>query len=184
MKSIWTQTLLWLAAVAVALALAFAAPSESSVMGQLPTLKAKRLDSQMLTLPHELPASRTLALVAFQGGHRAEIESWIRGLQLANDTNIAWMKMPVLEDPGSEGARSAIENRLLARHTSQADRARLLPIFTDRAAFVRAAGLSGTEHVGVLVVNRDGRVLARAEGHYDQDKAQALRETLVSLADD
>ncbi|WP_298933563.1 hypothetical protein [uncultured Ramlibacter sp.] len=179
MKTIWMQTLLWLAAVATALALAFATPSESSVMGRLPSLTAKRLDSQMVSLPQGLPASRTLALVAFQGGHHGEIDSWIRGLQLRQDASIPWMKIPVLEDPGNEGARSVIENRMLARHTSQADRERLLPIFTDRNAFVRSAGLSGTDHAGVLVLGRDGRVLARVEGHFDQDKAQALLETLV-----
>ena len=51
----------------------------------------------------------------------------------------AWLRMPVLEDPGQAHARSAIENRLLARYASEGERARLVPVFTDRAAFIRAA---------------------------------------------
>lgn len=184
MKTIWTPTFAWLAAVAAALALAFAAPSESSVMGRLPTLTATRLDQRAMNLPADLPAHPTLALVAFGKAHRGEIDSWIQGMQLRSDNSITWLKMPVLNDPGNQHERTATVDRMLARHTAPADRARLLPVFTDRDAFVRTAGLSGIEHAGILVVARDGRVLARVEGHFDEDKAQALRETLLNhLAD-
>ena len=180
-KTIWTPTLAWLAAVTAALVLALAAPTESSFLGQLPTLNVKRLDQRRVVLPQELPAERTLALVAFKSSHREEIRSWIRGLRLHQDPAIAWFKMPVLSDPGSESARSDIESVLLARHPAESDRSRLLPVFTDRDAFIRAAGLSGAEHAWVLVLDRDGKVLARAEGRFDQDKAQALRETLLAV---
>jgi hypothetical protein len=172
--------LAWLAAVTAALALALAAPNESHFLGHLPTLIVKRLDQQRVVLPQELPAERTLALVAFESSHRDEIRSWIRGLRLDQDPSIAWFKMPVLKDPGTEQARSEIESVLLARHPSETDRSRLLPVFSDRDAFIRAAGLSSSEHAWVLVLDRDGKVLARAEGRFDQDKAQALRETLLA----
>jgi len=178
-RTSWTPTLSWLAAVSAALALALAAPDESSVMGRLPTLFAKRLDQQPVVLPQQLPAERTLALVAYRRGQRAEIDSWIRGLHLDEDSSIPWFRMPVLNDPGNEGARSAIEDKFLTRHPSESDRSRLVPVFTDRDAFVRAAGISGTEHASILVLNRDGKVLARAEGQFDEAKAQALRETLL-----
>jgi hypothetical protein len=177
-RTIWTPTLAWLAAVTAALVLAMAAPSETSFLGRLPTLAAKRLDQQRIVLPQGLPADRTLALVAFHSGQRDEIRSWIRGLRLERDASIAWFKMPVLNDPGSEQARNHIESILLARHAQEIDPSRLVPVFTDREAFIRAAGLTGTRHAWVLVLDRDGKVLARAEGRFDRDKAQALRETL------
>lgn len=180
MKAIWISTIAWLAAVMAALVFAFAAPSESSVMGRLPSIDAKRMDQQFISLPSGLPAGRTLALVAFQRAHRGEIDSWIQGLQLDQDSSIAWLRMAVINDPGNATDRSAMESRILARHPGEKDRARLVPLFTDRDAFIRAAGLSSTEHVGVLVIDRAGQVLARVEGHYDQDKALALRETLLA----
>jgi hypothetical protein len=177
--TIWTPTLAWLGAVAAALVLALAAPNESNFLGHLPTLTVKRLDQQHVVLPQGLPAERTLALVAFQSSQRQEVRSWIRGLQLDRDSSIAWVKMPVLNDPGSERARGDMESVLLAGHAADIDRSRLLPVFTDRDAFIRAAGLPGTEHAWVLVLDRDGNVLARAEGKFDEAKARALRETLV-----
>ena len=180
MKTNSFQVLAWMAAVMVALLLAWAAPTESGLMGRLPSLHAKRLNQQPIALPHELPGQRTLALVAFQRGHRTEIESWITGLQLRENTSIAWLKMPVIEDPGSESARSVIESDMRARHRTEADRARLVPVFTNRDAFMRAAGLSGSEHAWVLVIARDGQVLARVEGEYSVEKGDALRETLLA----
>ena len=179
-RTIWTPTLSWLAAVSAALALAVAAPDESNVMGRLPTLFAKRLDQQPVVLPQQLPAARTLALVAYTREQGDEIDSWIRGLRLDEDASIPWFRMRVLNDPGNESARSAIEDKLLARHPSKTDRSRLVPVFTDREAFVRAAGVSGAEHASVLVLDREGKVLARAEGVFDEAKAQALRETLLA----
>jgi hypothetical protein len=183
-KTSWNPTLAWLAAASAAVALAAAGPSETNVMGRMPTIAAKRLDQQPVVLPHQLPAERTLALVAYSRDHRPEIDSWIKGLRLHDDKSIAWVRMPVLNDPGNQDARNAIENRLLAHHTTPLDRTRLVPVFTDRQAFIRTAGLSGAEHASVLVLNREGKVLARAEGMYHPDKAQALRETLLARGRD
>ncbi len=55
---------------------------------------------------------------------------------------------------------------------------RVVPVFTNQDEFVRAAGLSSTDHASVLVLDREGMVLARASGQFDETKAQALRETL------
>jgi hypothetical protein len=179
----WTSTVAWLAAVTAAFVLAVAAPSESNVMGRLPAVTAKRLDQQRIVLPQGLSADRTLALVAFNRNQRAEIDSWILGLGLDRDSNIPWIRMPVLNDPGNDDARTAIENRLLARHTGEDARSRLVPVFTNREAFIRAAEISGTEHASILVLNREGKILARVEGLFDQDKARALRETLLAQGD-
>jgi len=183
MKSIWTPTLAWLAAVSAALVFAIAGPNESNVMGRLPELTVKRLDQQRIVLPRGLTADRTLVLVAYSKTQREEIESWIKGLRLDKDSSIAWIKMPVVNDPGNEAVRNAVERKLLAQHSADSERSRIVPVFTDRQAFIRAAGLSGHEHASVLVLNRDGKVLARAEGRFDEAKAQALRETLLARGD-
>jgi len=170
----------WLAAAGLAFALAFASPNDASVMGQLPAFMAQTLLRQPVTVPEGLPSDRTLALITFKRGQRAEVESWIEGLNLRNDPSIAWMRMPVLNDPGTLTGRSAVENRLLQHYPADTERAKMVPVFTDRASFVRSAGLASTDQVYAVVVNRQGEVLARVEGQFDADKAQALRETLRS----
>lgn len=182
-RTIWTPTFAWLAAASAALLFAFVAPDEVNLMGRFPTISAKRLDQQPIVLPDQLPAQRSLALVAYTKHQREEIQSWVRGMDLEGDPGIAWFRLSVINDPGSEKARSAVERKLLERHPRDADRSRLVPVFTNGEAFARAAGVSGTQHAAILVVDRDGHVLARAEGAYDEAKAQALRETLRGKAD-
>ena len=177
-ESTSTHTLAWLGAAGLATALAFAAPNEASVMGQLPIFMAKTLMHQPMALPAGLPSDRTLALITFQKSQRAHAESWIEGMNLRRDPTISWVRMPVLNDPGTPGGRSEVEQRLLQHYTADTERARLVPVFTDRASFVRSAGLNGTEQGYAVVVNRSGDVLARVEGEFNAEKAAALRETL------
>jgi hypothetical protein len=167
----------WLAAAGVAVALALVAPNESRVMGRLPTFMAQTLLRQPVTVPEGLPSDRTLAQITFRRGQQAQAESWIQGLNLRHDPSIAWMRI-VLHDPGTQTGRSVLENKLLQHYPDDTERARLVPVFTDRASFVRSAGLNGTTQVYAVVVNRQGDVLARVEGQFDPDKAQTLRETL------
>lgn len=83
--------------------------------------------------------------------------------------------MPVLNDPGNTAARGAIETKLLRNDPAEAERARLVPVFTDHERFVRSAGLRGTDEVYAVVSNQQRDVLARAQGAFDTDKADKLR---------
>lgn len=183
MKTTWTSATAWLAAVVVALLLAWGAPNESSVMGQLPAFMARTLDRRAIDVPQGLPAERTLALITFRSAQKEHIDGWVAGLKLHDDPSIAWLRMPVLNDPGSSAARSEIENKLLRRYPALAERARMMPVFTNRDDFVRSAALPGTDQVYAVVINRQGEVLARAEGRFDADKAHNLRETLQQRSD-
>ncbi|MET0311629.1 MAG: hypothetical protein ABW051_06225 [Burkholderiaceae bacterium] len=180
MYGIVGNTVAWVAATGAALAMAVGAPTDNSVMGRVPHVQVTHLQKPVL-LSQALPADRTLAIVAFHKSHAPDVEAWIEGLQLRRSPGIAWVRMPVLADPGDAASRTMVESRLLARFQGHNDHARLLPVFTDRAAFVRSAGLESVEQVYAIVLNRQGEVLARAGGPFDEDKAQALRETLLGI---
>lgn len=173
------DTAFWLMAVLAACVLALGFPSERRVMGSLPPLAAKDLNHKRLQLPADLRAERTLALIGFDRSHAAGLDSWVQGLRLQTEPGIAWLRMPVLNDPGTTHHREALEAFLMARYPDRQDRARLVPVFTDRDQFVRTAGLTSTRLPHAVVLGRSGEVLARAEGWYSEDKAQALLETLA-----
>ena len=179
MKSTLTYFFAWLATVSLALVMAFASPTESSVMGKLPSFMAHSLMRQPVAVPEGLPSERTLALITFQRSQRTQAESWIEGLNLKNDPSIAWMRMPVFNDPGTSSGREATHARLMQSYQGESERANMVPVFTaDRDSFVRDAGLSGIDKSYAVVINRNGDVLARVEGEFDAEKAQTLRETL------
>jgi len=169
---------LWLAAASLAVVLAIASPTELSVMGQLPAFISHTLAKRAIKVPDDLPAERTLALITFKRTQKEHADSWVEGLNLKNDPSIKWIRMPIVNDPGTPEGRAEIQNRLLGRYTAEDDRANLLPVFADPKNFVRSAGLSGVDQAVVMVVNRQGEVLARVEGAFNETKAANLRQTL------
>ncbi len=173
------DALFWFAAVLAACLLALGFPSERSVMGSLPPLTASDLNHQRLQLPADLRADRTLLLIGFDRSHAAELDTWVRGLRLKERGDVAWLRMPVIQDPGNASHREAMEAMLTARYPLPGERARLVPVFTDRDRFVRHAGLSTSALPHAVVLGRNGEVLARVEGGFTEDKAHALRDTLA-----
>ena len=170
----------WLLAAALAFALAFGSPTESSVMGEIAPFESQTLADQRLRVPDGLPKNRTLALVTFKRAHSEQAESWIQGLNLRSDPSIAWLRMPVINDPGTAQGREEIKAKLLGFYPGADERARFVPAFVDRSSFTRAAGMTDTERAYAVVLNRQGDVLARVEGAYSAQKARALRETLAA----
>jgi hypothetical protein len=170
----------WVVAIGAATGLAAVAPHETQVLGKVPPIAAKRLDQTHLSLPYGLPAQRTLAVVVFKQSQREEAQSWVDGLRLHQDHTISWMRLGVVHDPGDDAKRREIEERLNQRHPGLADPYRSVRVFTNKEAFSRALGLGTADHASVVVIDREGNVLARAQAPFDKDKAQALRETLLA----
>jgi hypothetical protein len=174
-------TFAWVAAAGLGAGFAVWYPTEASVMGQMPAHSTQSLTRKPVSLPEGLPSDRTLALVTFNRNQRAQADSWIEGMNLKNDSNISWVRIPVLGEPVTPDAKGNAENRLLDRYTADEERAKMLPMFINKEAFARATGLKNTEQGYAVVLNRQGEVLARVEGAFDADKALLLRETLTPV---
>ena len=102
-------------------------------------------------------------------------------VQLPQELSGRTLALVVFQGHQREEARSWIEG--LQLHRDASIKWVKVPVHNDRDAFVRATGLSSADHASVLVIDRHGNVLARAQGPFDRDKAQALRETLLAQND-
>ena len=74
------------------------------------------------------------------------------------------MRIPVLSEQGTADGRSDAEKRVIERHTADKQRTRVLPMFMNKTAFARSAGLTNIEQSYAVVLNRQGDVLTRVEG--------------------
>ena len=61
---------------------------------------------------------------------------------------------------------------------TDAARARTITVYTDVEKAVRDLGLDGTDSIGVLLVDRSGRILACERGGFDERKATRLATAL------
>lgn len=177
MRTLWTDSFAWMLTVGAAVGLTLLAPTGLAVLGHLPRLATADLNQRQLAFPEDLPAERTLVFVTFTRGQNAVVEDWIKGMALGDDSTTAWMRLRVFDTRAAHD-RNAIQNKLKAHYDTPASRANVIPLFTDQDDFAHVLGLPGHEAVYAIVINREGHVLARAEGGYTADKADALIERL------
>lgn len=175
MKPIWTYPLTWVLVVLLAVVLAMAVPRSHPALGRLPPDIGQKI--VQLPVAAARDDDRMIVLVTFKRDQRPAAESWINGLQL-NDQSVVWVRMPVVDDPGDAALRAQAEGRLIARYAGALERNHLLPLITDRAAFLQWTGLRDTGEASVLVINRRGDVLARVAGAFDPDKAATVMDTV------
>jgi hypothetical protein len=172
-----SATAAWIGCTALAVVLALRAPSEREVMGQLPQAAAAAVDQSRKVLVPPVQGERMLAVVWVSREQKPEAKSWITGLKLAQERSLPWVKLRVLQDPGTESGRQLVQARMNAHPN---DPGRLVAVFADAGAVARSLSLPSAEHAHVVVLDGEGNVLARAEGGFDEEKAAALRDTLLA----
>jgi hypothetical protein len=170
----------WLLFLAVIVTCAGRAVAQAT-LGRMPTLSAENLNEKPVTLPAQLPAERSLVLMAFEREQQSLLNTWVDGLGL-KDGKLAWIETPVIAK-GYGLFSGFIGSGMRRGIPDPAMRERTITLYTDPAALRRDMGLSGDgNEVWVLVVGRGGQVLARAPGAYTADKAKPLLEALTAAS--
>ncbi len=147
-----------------------------AITAHFPVLHSKDLNGRELQLPHDLPGARTIVLVAWQREQQTNLDGWSAGLQLSNG-KLPWVELPVINDPGAiarwfinTGMRRGIKDHEVWQH--------VVTLYTSKAAFNAALGITSEKQVQALVVDRDGNVLAREIGDYTPEGAARLKAAL------
>jgi hypothetical protein len=145
----------------------------SAPLGQMPVIQTETLGERKLTLPQDLPGEKTLAVIAFERGQQANINTWVNGLNLKTTTD-PWVELPVIE-PRSSWSRAFIDGGMRMGIRDEAMRNRVITLYIERAPFLKAMGLpESTKSIYVVIVTRSGQVLASVEGDYTPEKAAVL----------
>lgn len=153
----------------------------SKSLGRMPTVEAESLSEIPMTVPAQLPAERTLVLIAFEREQQTVLNTWVAGLNLT-DNKLPWIETPVI-GKGYGLIRGFINGGMRRGIQDNAMRDRTVTLYTDPAALRKDMGLTGDgKTVWVAVVDRKGQVWALAEGNYSADKAKPLLEALRSTA--
>jgi len=149
------------------------ANAQTQPIGQMPTIQAKTLADRTVTLPQDLPGEKTLAIIAFGKDQQPNIDTWVQGLNLKNSTE-AWVELPVI-NPGITFVRNFIDGGMRMNVRDEVMRNRIITLYTDRVLFLKSMGLpQKTESIFVVIVTRQGKVLASVEGDYSEEKAAVL----------
>ena len=149
--------------------------------GRLPRLSGRSLDGRHHRLPDDLRAQHTFLVAAFRREQQALVDEWLPWLidLQQQRADVAAYELPVLSSAYAP-ARRLIDGGMARGVGTDAARARTITVYTDVAQAVRELGLPGTDTIGVLLVDRTGRILAREHGAFDDRKAARLIASLRS----
>lgn len=141
------------------------AQSNSTTTAAFPPLSAFNLAKAKLNLPSDFAAQLNLLLISFQPEQQTEIETWMPVAQALQHTNFdfRWYRMPV----------SASENfvfrwwdnsSMRSDETDPESYPWIVPLYVDITSFRRSLRIPTTHAISVLLVNRQGQVIWRAQG--------------------
>lgn len=141
---------------------------------ELPTFEARTLQGAAKVLPRDLPAERTLVLLAFHQRHQSDVDAWIGragdagwAADLSAPAALvherAVIEVPCIGRRWSAGRRF-IDGGMAASIRVPSVLARTWTAYTDVGRVQQALDIPDSEQIWVGVVARSGEVLAVAAG--------------------
>ena len=145
---------------------------------KIPILHARDLNGHRWILPDDLPAKKTLLLIAFKREQQESVDSWIAGLDLHSPKNkTPWLELPLIQK-GWRWIAPWIDRGMKHGIKEEGLRSHVWTVYTNRSSFFKEIGLTSTQLIAVLVVDHSGTVLATALGDYSKEKSHPILKTL------
>jgi hypothetical protein len=142
---------------------------------QFPSVTGSNLQRRKLDLPEGFEGELNLVLIAFQQWHQSQVDTWIplaRQLEEAHPA-LRYYELPTIQRLNAL-ARTFINEGMRAGIPDPVSRERTITLYVDKTAFKQALQLPREDDIYVLLLDREGRVLWRAEGILTQEKGESL----------
>jgi hypothetical protein len=148
---------------------------QTDSQAQFPTVSGSNLQRNKLILPQDLQGEFNLVLIAFQQWQQREVDTWIPfARQLEKDhPAVRYYELPTIQRLNTL-ARTFINERMRAGIPDLMARERTITLYLDKKAFRQALQMPGEDDIHVLLLNRQGRGMWRAEGAFTPDKGESL----------
>jgi hypothetical protein len=149
---------------------------------KFPTVNGSNLLRQKLVLPQDFQGKLNLVFVPFEQWHQMEVNSWIDlAKELEEQTpELVYYELPTIQNRNplyqlfiNEGMRAGIPN--------QTSRERTITLYVDKVAFRSTLEMPDEEHIYVLLVDRQGKVLFSTRGPFTPQGALQLRQFVQEL---
>ena len=148
---------------------------QSNSHAQFPTVSGSNLQRAKLTLPQDFQGERNLVLIAFQQWQQTQVDTWIPFARQLEETYpaVRYYELPTIQRLNTL-ARTFINEGMRAGIPDPVARERTITLYVDKNAFKQALQLPREDDIYVLLLDREGRVLWRAEGSLTQEKGESL----------
>lgn len=150
-------------------------------MNEFPVVTGVNLLREKVMLPEGLEGEKNVLLIAFQQWQQGLIDTWLPFLEEAERMTIGlrYYELPTIQKLGVL-SRTFINEGMRAGIRDAATRARTITLYLDKEEFRSALGLPDESTIYLLLVDRQGRILWRAQGEFTPEKGESLIAALRS----
>jgi hypothetical protein len=152
---------------------------ESSAGEHFPSVKASNLEKRDFNLPADFEGERNLLLVAFEREQQKDVDTWLREMKRFEeiDPGFHYYELPTIQRPNAlmrwfidPGMRRGIPDRKA--------RERTIALYLEKKPFLDSLLITDQKKIYAFLVDREGKVLWRSEGVFDETKGASLRSAL------
>ena len=142
---------------------------------QFPSVTGSNLQRRKLDLPEGFEGELNLVLIAFQQWQQSQVDTWIPFAKQLEEAHpgLRYYELPTIQRLNAL-ARTFINEGMRAGIPDPVARERTITLYVDKNAFKQALQLPGEDDIYVLLLDREGRVLWRAEGTFTQELGESL----------
>jgi hypothetical protein len=142
---------------------------------QFPAVTGSNLQRQRLALPQDFQGELNLVLIAFQQWQQTQVDTWIPFTRQLEETYpaVRYYELPIIQRLNTL-ARTFINEGMRAGIPDPVARERTITLYVDKNTFRQALQLPHEDDICVLLLDRQGQVLWRAEGAFTQEKGESL----------
>lgn len=164
------------------LAMTFSSPPDSRATDPVfPAVEGQNLSGRTFALPNAFEGCVNLVFVAFKRQQQDDVDTWLpAAARLAGEhATLRYYELPTL-GRGMRLMRPLIDGGMRSGIPDRGQRDRTITLYLDKDRFRRSLQLASEETVYALVVDRAGRVLARADGRHAPAKEKVLADAIQS----
>jgi hypothetical protein len=142
---------------------------------QFPAVIGSNLQRRKLDLPQDFEGELNLVLIAFQQWQQTQVDTWIPFARQLEGTHsgLRYYELPTIQRLNVL-ARTFINEGMRAGLPDPIVRERTITLYLDKNAFRQALQLPHEDDIYVLLLDRQGQVLWRAEGVFTPEKGDSL----------
>ena len=153
--------------------------SISSDKIHFPTVSGYNLDRQEFEFPRDFAGDLNLLFVAFSRRHQLIINTWLPFAQELEFSNpgLVYYELPTIDEMPVL-SRTFINEGMRAGIPDPKARQRTITLYIDTSSFMEATEIPNKNDVHILLVNRDGEILWRTTGDFEEGKGSELLKAI------
>jgi hypothetical protein len=149
--------------------------------GYFPSLQGIDLTGANRPLPESLIGNHHILAIAFKRKQQEEVDTWINEMPsvIGKNEQVSFYEVPLIHKVNAP-YRFWINNGMRSGISQPEARLRTITVYTEKEQFLELLGMN-TNNIYLLLINKNGRILWRAEGSANKEKIDALKNAISTL---